>query len=255
MEKDVSDSLYDTDPVDGFHYPRPMNNYQYLYLNVRNLEWDSLINASFGNAKSTTIERRNLWSGLASLSSLVIGPQLIRGDFNAILSLAEYSGRVVQNLRDIDDFSSAMNVCSVSALPYSGKLNYTSSKSGACPLRSNLATIIPANPFPRHVWIGIHPSWQVIHHQTLKSTVPQTVLWEPSPSEYLKLNVDTSSLGNLGAASGGGIVQIASGLSLAGFSTAFGVRSNMEAEILTLEAGFSFVLIKDGLICLMRWIH
>ncbi|KAL3506960.1 hypothetical protein ACH5RR_032342, partial [Cinchona calisaya] len=77
--------------------------------------------------------------------------------------------------------------------------------------------------------------WNIWKHKTLKPIVPLTVLWEPPPLVYLNLNVDGSSLCNPGVASGGGIVLIASSLPFVGFSTAFGVKSNMEAETLALE--------------------
>ncbi|KAL3498172.1 hypothetical protein ACH5RR_040904 [Cinchona calisaya] len=49
-------------------------------------------------------------------------------------------------------------------------------------------------------------------------------------------------LGNLGLASGKGIIHTSLGLLLASFTSAFGVKSNMEVEALALEAGTGYAL-------------
>ncbi|KAL3529700.1 hypothetical protein ACH5RR_009022 [Cinchona calisaya] len=51
---------------------------QYFHLQLHNLEWDSLIHATFVFAKSNMVERKNLWAGLASFLPRFLVPGLLK---------------------------------------------------------------------------------------------------------------------------------------------------------------------------------
>nr|XP_027093673.1 uncharacterized protein LOC113714075 [Coffea arabica] len=85
--------------------------------------WTETFFASFIYAKCTRVGRHVLWSELRALASshkAVVG----RGDFNAIRTLAEYTGRAHQDLGAISDFNTAISDCHLQELPYSGS-SYT----------------------------------------------------------------------------------------------------------------------------------
>ncbi|KAF5444026.1 hypothetical protein F2P56_036533, partial [Juglans regia] len=71
-----------------------------------------------------------------------------------------------------------------------------------------------------------------------KSKPVQIVKWSPPPKEWVKLNVDESSLGNLGPSGAGGVIWDHSGNLISGFSMSTGVQSNNIAEFMALLQGF-----------------
>ncbi|KAL3507078.1 hypothetical protein ACH5RR_032460 [Cinchona calisaya] len=73
-------------------------------------------------------------------------------------------------------------------------------------------------------------------------STPVLVSWHNPSSRSLKLNVDSSSLGNSDSASGRGLVCTSIGTLVAGFACSFGDKTNMEAEALALICGLQLHL-------------
>ena len=62
------------------------------------------------------------------------------------------------------------------------------------------------------------------------------------PANWIKLNFDSSSLGNLGRAGGGGIIQNSSGNWVSGYARAIGHTTNVAAELWALRDGINLCI-------------
>lgn len=67
--------------------------------------------------------------------------------------------------------------------------------------------------------------------------LPKEVKWLPPPVASYKLNVDGSSLGNLGRCGFGGIIRDQNGQWCSGFSGFCGFSTNINAELLAIYHG------------------
>ncbi|KAL3534930.1 hypothetical protein ACH5RR_003391 [Cinchona calisaya] len=74
--------------------------------------------------------------------------------------------------------------------------------------------------------------------------MPMTIFWSPPIAGTLKLNVDGSTIGNPGLAGGGGLIRRPDGSLITSFVNAFGIKNNLEAEILSLIVGLKLCLAK-----------
>ncbi|KAF5442116.1 hypothetical protein F2P56_036937 [Juglans regia] len=74
-----------------------------------------------------------------------------------------------------------------------------------------------------------------------KSKPVKIVKWSPPPRDWVKLNVDESSLGNPGPSSAGGVIWDHCRNLISGFSISTGVQSNNVAEFMALLLGLRTV--------------
>jgi ribonuclease HI len=74
-------------------------------------------------------------------------------------------------------------------------------------------------------------------YSKVKLRIPIPVKWTPPPLGWFKLNIDGSSLGNLGLAGGGGVIQNHLGEWVRGFSRAIGFTTSVQAELRALKDG------------------
>ena len=61
--------------------------------------------------------------------------------------------------------------------------------------------------------------------------------WQHPPENWVKLNTDESSLGNLGLAGGGGLLRNTNREWMKGFARAIGVTTSITAELWALPVG------------------
>lgn len=66
---------------------------------------------------------------------------------------------------------------------------------------------------------------------------PPMVAWLPPHENYVKLNVDGSSLGNPGSSGYGGLIRSTTGEWIMGFSGFCGITTNLNAELLAIAYG------------------
>nr|XP_027090446.1 uncharacterized protein LOC113711482 [Coffea arabica] len=106
----------------------------------------------------TRVGRHALWSELRALASSITRPWLVGGDFNAIRTLAEYTGRAHQDLGAISDFNTAISDCHLQELPYSGSSYTWSGVRSGSRIWKRLDRVL-AN----HQWLSFLPNTSVQH--------------------------------------------------------------------------------------------
>lgn len=84
---------------------------------IRNGESNILL--TFVYAKSSRVERQELWQHLLQLSQLN-GPWIIGGDFNTILNATEKKGGLEPDMPSMDDFHECLLNAQVSDIGYEG---------------------------------------------------------------------------------------------------------------------------------------
>lgn len=70
--------------------------------------------------------------------------------------------------------------------------------------------------------------------------IPPVVTWHPTRASLVVLNVDGSSLGNLGPSGLGGLLRNEDGVWLSGFTGNIGVSNNLHAELLAMYHDLQF---------------
>ncbi|XP_058082487.1 uncharacterized protein LOC131230607 [Magnolia sinica] len=88
------------------------------------------------------------------------------------------------------------------------------------------------------------------------------VRWQRPPAGWVRLNVDGSSLGNLGPSGGGGLCRDSSGGFLFAFAKGYGTPSNTHAELravhedlcLSLSKGYHQIIIESDLELIVRFL-
>jgi ribonuclease HI len=60
------------------------------------------------------------------------------------------------------------------------------------------------------------------------------ILWQRLPWDFIKINVDGSSLGNSGRIGAGGLIRFSTGNFLVGFTALAGVACNLLPELLDI---------------------
>ena len=71
----------------------------------------------------------------------------------------------------------------------------------------------------------------------LRTRVTNLVKWGRLEIRWMKLNTDGSSLGNLGIASGGGVIRDQSGRWVVGFSRKIGIATSLLAKLWAIRDG------------------
>ena len=67
------------------------------------------------------------------------------------------------------------------------------------------------------------------------------ILWQRSPWDFVKINVDGSFLGNPGRIGAGGLIRSSAGNFLVGFTAFAGVACNLLPELLAIAKGLKLV--------------
>ncbi|XP_071940747.1 uncharacterized protein [Coffea arabica] len=142
----------------GFHFNVVHNSEQVLHVMAGHDSSTETFFASFIYAKCTRVGRHVLWSELRALASSITRPWLVGGDFNAIRTLAEYTGRAHQDLGAISDFNAAISDCHLQELPYSGSSYTWSGVRSGSRIWKRLDRVL-AN----HQWLSFLPNTSVQH--------------------------------------------------------------------------------------------
>lgn len=103
-----------------------------------------------------------------------------------------------------------------------------------------------ANEFSSNSTKGVTATgveWQYFSNHFNKFSIPRTILviWKPSPSDWLKLNIDVSVKENLGLAFTGGLVRNHNGEWLLRFQRLVGVTTSLAAEIRSIRDGLQLI--------------
>lgn len=96
---------------------------QLLHLHLHNCNNSFSVHFSAIYAKSTRIERLDLWSDLICIQQrLKDSPWIVGGDFNVIASMEEFAGPAVPDVRAIGDFTDFLSKTDLRELPTAGGL-------------------------------------------------------------------------------------------------------------------------------------
>ncbi|KAL3509757.1 hypothetical protein ACH5RR_029158 [Cinchona calisaya] len=111
-------------------------------------------------------------------------------------------------------------------------------------IRRDLHSISRIKLFPTRLSSSFIFSWQISFEAPRPRASLTRLVVQDFPLVGLhKLNIDGSSLGNLGAGEGG-IIRTAHGIPVVVFSLSFSYKTNMEAEMLALLTGIQLCIDK-----------
>ena len=72
-------------------------------------------------AKCTRVGRRPLWEAMELLNGDMVRPWMAVGDFNDVSSAGEQGGRSSMNMRNVDEFNTAMFNCGLASVEFEGQ--------------------------------------------------------------------------------------------------------------------------------------
>ncbi|KAL3522735.1 hypothetical protein ACH5RR_015569 [Cinchona calisaya] len=81
----------------SFHPHVLQNSNQFLHLGIYHDGWNWSLKVTFVYAKSSLIDRKEMWKSLCLISANMIDLWAVGGDFNIIEYLSEYAGGARQN--------------------------------------------------------------------------------------------------------------------------------------------------------------
>lgn len=113
------------------------SSFQEVHLQCRVSNKSFLLNSV--HASSSFSIRKNLWSSLMELASMLTTPWLIIGDFNDIVKASEKFGRHPPSQQKVNLFNSSLNTCGLVDLGFIGPLfTWTNNRNNGQIIRTHI---------------------------------------------------------------------------------------------------------------------